>query len=123
MVLSSFFCLVDQWNPNLSAPHQTPKQADTGLRLLNYQNNLISKITNLTNLPNLIFIDLYNNYIDTLEGPLSTMTGLRVMMVGKNKIDKVCVWWVVPWDTYHMERHSNGHVGYLCQFPFPVCFS
>lgn len=59
------------------------------MRLLNYQNNLINKITNLANLPNLIFIDLYNNLIDTLEGPLSTMTALRVMMVGKNKIQKV----------------------------------
>ncbi|CAM9322367.1 unnamed protein product [Ectocarpus sp. 12 AP-2014] len=64
-------------------------QGDNRLRLLNYQNNLISKITNLTNLPNLIFIDLYNNVIDTLEGSLSTMTALRVMMVGKNKIQKI----------------------------------
>ncbi|CAN0554709.1 unnamed protein product, partial [Ectocarpus sp. 12 AP-2014] len=64
-------------------------QGDNRLRLLNYQNNLISKITNLANLPNLIFIDLYNNVIDTLEGPLSTMTALRVMMVGKNKIQKI----------------------------------
>ncbi|CBJ27201.1 Hypothetical leucine rich repeat protein [Ectocarpus siliculosus] len=64
-------------------------QGDNRLRLLNYQNNLITKITNLANLPNLIFIDLYNNVIDTLEGPLSTMTALRVMMVGKNKIQKI----------------------------------
>ncbi|CAB1097233.1 unnamed protein product [Ectocarpus sp. CCAP 1310/34] len=64
-------------------------QGDNRLRLLNYQNNLISKITNLANLPNLIFIDLYNNVINTLEGPLSTMTALRVMMVGKNKIQKI----------------------------------
>ncbi|CAM9532429.1 unnamed protein product [Ectocarpus fasciculatus] len=64
-------------------------QGDNRLRLLNYQNNLISKITNLANLPNLIFIDLYNNVIDTLEGPLSTMAALRVMMVGKNKIQKI----------------------------------
>lgn len=55
------------------------------------QNNLISKITNLANLPNLIFIDLYNNLIDTLEGPLSAVTALRVIMAGKNKIDKVCM--------------------------------
>ena len=59
------------------------------MRLLNYQNNLISKITNLANLPNLIFLDLYNNLIDTLEGPLSAMSALRVVMVGKNRIEKV----------------------------------
>lgn len=64
-------------------------KGDSRLRLLNYQNNLISKITNLANLPNLIFLDLYNNLIDTLEGPLSTMSALRVVMVGKNRIEKV----------------------------------
>ncbi|CAN0350566.1 unnamed protein product, partial [Scytosiphon promiscuus] len=64
-------------------------QGDTRLRLLNYQNNLISKIANLANLPSLIFIDLYNNLIDTMDGTLATMTTLRVMMVGKNKIEKI----------------------------------
>eukprot|EP00903_Cladosiphon_okamuranus_P021119 g19400.t1 len=64
-------------------------QGDTRLRLLNYQNNLISKVTNVANLPNLIFLDLYNNNIDTMEGPLSMMVGLRVMMIGKNKITKI----------------------------------
>lgn len=64
-------------------------KGDSRLRLLNYQNNLISKITNLANLSNLIFLDLYNNLIDTLEGPLSTMSSLRVVMVGKNRIEKV----------------------------------
>lgn len=78
--------MIDPRNPDTT---ETAKQGDTRLRLLNYQNNVISKVTNLANLPNLIFLDLYNNNIDTLEGPLSMMTGLRVMMVGKNKIDKV----------------------------------
>lgn len=64
-------------------------QGDSRLRLLNYQNNLISKINNLTNLPCLIFLDLYNNLIDTLEGPLSAMGSLRVVMAGKNRIQKV----------------------------------
>lgn len=65
------------------------KQDDSGLRLLNFQNNLIGKITNLANLPNLIFLDLYNNRIDTLEVSLAATSGLRVIMAGKNRIDKV----------------------------------
>lgn len=59
------------------------------LRLLNFQNNSIRAISNLENLPNLIFLDLYNNKITTLEGPLSTVRGLRVLMAGKNKIASI----------------------------------
>ncbi len=60
------------------------------LRLLNYQNNMIKQISNLENLPNLIFLDLYNNQITSLEGPLVCVKGLRVLMAGKNKIQKIC---------------------------------
>lgn len=59
------------------------------LRLLNYQNNHIKVITNLENLPNLIFLDLYNNNITTLNGSLCFVKGLRVLMAGKNKISKI----------------------------------
>lgn len=59
------------------------------LRLLNFQNNSIRVIQNLENLPNLIFLDLYNNKIVSLEGPLSSVIGLRVLMAGKNKITAI----------------------------------
>eukprot|EP01032_Pedospumella_encystans_P011945 gene11945-13854_t len=59
------------------------------LRLLNFQNNSIRVIQNLENLPNLIFLDLYNNKISSLEGPLSAVKGLRVLMAGKNKISTI----------------------------------
>lgn len=59
------------------------------LRLLNFQNNSIRAISNLENLPNLIFLDLYNNKISSLDGPLSSVRGLRVLMAGKNKISTV----------------------------------
>lgn len=59
------------------------------LRLLNFQNNNIHAIQNLENLPNLIFLDLYNNKISSLDGPLSTVKGLRVLMAGKNKISAI----------------------------------
>jgi len=60
------------------------------LRLLNYQNNQITKICNLGNLPNLIFLDFYNNKIEDLrDGELSTVTNLRVLMLGKNRLKQV----------------------------------
>lgn len=59
------------------------------LRLLNFQNNNIRTIQNLENLPNLIFLDLYNNKIASLDGPLTTVKGLRVLMAGKNKISVI----------------------------------
>ena len=59
------------------------------LRLLNFQNNNIRMIQNLENLPNLIFLDLYNNRIISLEGPLAAVKGLRVLMAGKNKISAI----------------------------------
>jgi Leucine-rich repeat (LRR) protein len=59
------------------------------LRLLNYQNNNIRTISNLENLPNLIFLDLYNNKLKGMDGPLSTLRGLRVLMIGKNRISEI----------------------------------
>jgi Leucine-rich repeat (LRR) protein len=59
------------------------------LRLLNYQNNNIRLIQNLENLPNLIFLDLYNNKLSSLEGAVSSVRGLRVLMAGKNRINSI----------------------------------
>ena len=59
------------------------------LRLLNFQNNNIRNIQNLENLPNLIFLDLYNNKLTSLDGPLSSVSGLRVLMAGKNRITMI----------------------------------
>jgi leucine-rich repeat-containing protein 49 len=38
-------------------------EGEQRLRLLNFQNNSIALISNLRNLPELIFLDLYNNQI------------------------------------------------------------
>lgn len=67
-------------------PHLEMEQR---LRLLNYQNNNIRTIQNLENLPNLIFLDLYNNKLTSLEGSISSVKGLRVLMVGKNRIQNI----------------------------------
>ncbi|XP_067940574.1 leucine-rich repeat-containing protein 49-like [Watersipora subatra] len=58
------------------------------LRLLNYQHNLIRKISNLQSLRKLIFLDLYDNQIEEISG-LSNLRSLRVLMLGKNRIKKI----------------------------------
>lgn len=63
-------------------------EGEERLRLLNYQNNLISKIEHLERLPNLIFLDLYNNQLRAIEN-LSLVTTLRVLMLGKNQLNRI----------------------------------
>ena len=63
-------------------------EGEERLRLLNYQHNFIIKIENLLSLPNLIFLDLYNNQIKEINS-LHTVPTLRVLMLGKNLIDKI----------------------------------
>lgn len=46
------------------------------LRLINLQNNAIRRIENLLGLPNLIFLDLYNNRIEV--GELCSLLSSRV---------------------------------------------
>ncbi|KAI9106283.1 hypothetical protein DFS34DRAFT_57779 [Phlyctochytrium arcticum] len=61
---------------------------DTRLRLLNYQNNFISRIENLDHLKCLVFLDFYNNQIERIAG-LSSLVHLRVLMLGRNRIKKI----------------------------------
>ncbi|XP_074956295.1 leucine-rich repeat-containing protein 49 isoform X8 [Phalacrocorax aristotelis] len=58
------------------------------LRLLNFQHNFITRIQNISNLQNLVFLDLYDNQIEEISG-LSTLRSLRVLLLGKNRIKKI----------------------------------
>ena len=58
-------------------------KSEERVRLLNYQNNYIEEIRHLSNLPNLIFLDLYNNCIEQLSVDLGCVPTLRVLMLGK----------------------------------------
>ena len=62
-------------------------EGEEKLRLLCQQHNRIEKIENLVSLPNLIFLDLYDNDIKEIAS-LHTVSTLRVLMLGKNKIEK-----------------------------------
>ena len=77
---------------NLDRRHLTTcpvLKAEERIRLLNYQNNYIVEVTNLSRLPNLIFLDLYNNRIEKLSRDLECVPTLRVLMLGKNRIKHI----------------------------------
>eukprot|EP00474_Spongospora_subterranea_P011270 CRZ11728.1 hypothetical protein [Spongospora subterranea] len=79
----------ERLNLNKRGLSMCPILQDEGrLRLLNMENNSITQITNLYTLPNLIFLDLYNNQISHISG-LECLTTLRVLMLGKNMIKKI----------------------------------
>ncbi|XP_057182759.1 leucine-rich repeat-containing protein 49 isoform X4 [Triplophysa rosa] len=59
------------------------------LRLLNLQHNFISLLQNLTLLPHLVFLDLYDNRLIDMSG-ISSLTSLRVLLLGKNRIQRIC---------------------------------
>ena len=59
-------------------------EGEEQLRLLNYQHNLINRIEHLHGLKRLIFLDLYDNQIDSISG-LNSLKSLRVLMLGKNR--------------------------------------
>nr|KAJ3421129.1 hypothetical protein HK105_004424 [Polyrhizophydium stewartii] len=58
------------------------------LRLLNFQNNFISRIENLDNLVNLVFLDMFNNQIESIRG-LDELVNLRVLMLSRNRIRRI----------------------------------
>ncbi|CAH2273786.1 leucine-rich repeat-containing 49 [Pelobates cultripes] len=63
-------------------------EGEENLRLLYFQHNFITKIQNLSSLQRLIFLDLYDNQIEEING-LSALRSLRVLMLGKNRIKKI----------------------------------
>lgn len=63
-------------------------EGEMQVRLLNYQDNEIREISNLANLPNLIYLDLYSNEITEIVN-LGSLKGLRVLLIGKNRIKKL----------------------------------
>lgn len=77
------------------------------VRLLNYQNNSITSIANLRGLPNLIFLDLYNNQLEVVGAELAQVPTLRVLMLGKNRIQHIgnCLETLVKLDV--LDLHSN----------------
>jgi len=55
------------------------------LRLLNYQGNRIARVSRLGSVRNLVFLDLTENALESLEG-VEACPHLRVLLVGKNKL-------------------------------------
>ena len=58
------------------------------LRLLNYQGNRIARVSRLESVKNLVFLDLTENALESLEG-VQACPHLRVLLVGKNKLRRL----------------------------------
>ena len=67
---------------------QKSQKLQKKLQSYNYQNSGIQAISNLHNLPHLIFLDLYNNQIKRISG-LEDVPTLRVLMLGKNHLEVI----------------------------------
>lgn len=62
-------------------------EGERELRLLNLRGNGIHSVGFLGPLPALIFLDLYGNRLEALDGLLANaLAGLRVLMLGKNRL-------------------------------------
>lgn len=56
-----------------------------GLQLLNLQHNLITTIQHLSQLQQLVFLNLYDNQISEMTG-IEALCSLRILMLGKNRL-------------------------------------
>jgi leucine-rich repeat-containing protein 49 len=73
---------------NKDLNHLPLLEGEEKLKLLSLKHNKIKSIENLVSLPNIIYLDLYDNQINEIEN-LSTATTLRVLMIAKNHISKI----------------------------------
>ena len=57
--------------------------------MLTFQHNQIAKIENLISLPNLIYIDFFDNQIKEIENLSNGIPTLKVLLLPKNSISKI----------------------------------
>ena len=55
--------------------------------MLTFQHNKVNRIENLISLPNLLYIDLYDNCIKEIEGV--GIPTLKVLLLPKNNISRI----------------------------------
>ena len=57
--------------------------------MLTFQHNGISRIENLISLPNLLYIDFFDNQIKEIENILNGVPTLKVLLLPKNQIGRI----------------------------------
>jgi leucine-rich repeat-containing protein 49 len=62
-------------------------EGEEKLKMITFQHNKIYKIENLISLPNLLYIDLYDNVIKEMEN--LALPTLKVLLLPKNQISKI----------------------------------
>ena len=64
-------------------------EGEEKLKMLTFQHNLIAKIENLISLPNLLYIDFFDNQIKEIENLANGIPTLKVLLMPKNQISKI----------------------------------
>lgn len=57
--------------------------------MLTFQHNQITKIENLISLPNLIYVDFFDNQIREIENLSNGIPTLKVLLLPKNSVSKI----------------------------------
>lgn len=57
--------------------------------MLTFQHNSIQKIENLISLPNLLYVDFFDNQIKEIDNILNGTPTLKVLLLPKNQISKI----------------------------------
>ena len=84
-------------------------QGEEQLRLLNLQHNAISRIQHLSHLHRLVFLDLYDNLLQEING-LENLSSLRVLMLGRNRSQPPPPHTTHPHTpTSHTHTHTHTH--------------
>ncbi|CAD8148990.1 unnamed protein product [Paramecium octaurelia] len=72
----------------LDLTHMPLLEGEEKLKILTYQHNRISSIQNLVSLPNLLYLDLYDNQIKEID-ELKQVQKLKVLLLPKNQIRRI----------------------------------
>ncbi|CAD8113665.1 unnamed protein product [Paramecium sonneborni] len=73
---------------SLDLQHIPLLEGEEKLKILTFQHNRIGIIQNLVSLPNLLYLDLYDNLIKEIE-ELKQVSKLKVLLLPKNQIRKI----------------------------------
>ncbi len=72
----------------LDLTHIPLLEGEEKLKVLSLQHNNIQKIENIVSLPNLSYLDLYDNFIKDLDG-INNAFNLKILIIGKNNIQEI----------------------------------
>lgn len=74
---------------SLELNHIPLLEGEEKLKMLTFQHNSICKIENLISLPNLLYIDFFDNQIREIENLANGIPTMKVLLMPKNQITRI----------------------------------